>query len=108
MKKNNLIALIIVSVLAIGIMLWKSGVFAKSGKKESEETDNGGSSSSYGYTAVPNIQSGAASVDYDETARPSVSGLSISRIPRSDSYDSHITTLNSPEMIAVNYGKQKR
>ena len=102
MKNKNLIALIIVSVLAIGILLWKSGVFAKSGKKENDNDEDGQVSvQGVSFSRIP--QNGAY-VELNTTTP------SIARLPRNESYTNlnHLTTLNSPETIAVNYGKQKR
>jgi len=106
MKKNNLIALIVVSVVVIGILLWKSGVFGKSVKKESNEEATGesgygiyvGSGSQMVNDVVPDVVSGDTSVTVVPLPYVStpVNGLD------------KIQTLNSPEMISVNYGKRKR
>lgn len=109
MKKNNLIALIIVSVIAIVIILWKSGVFSRSGKKETSDNDVNGNTS--GPLAFPSSPYYPARQSYEVPASPSVND-SAAKIPepmvRDSRYDSRISTLNSPEMLLVNQNKKSR
>ncbi len=107
MKKNNLIALIVLCVFAVALLLWKSGVFKKSGKKEDSSGDNENAGSTYvSGLSVSRVPQNADSADLYQP-KPSVSGVSIPRISRNESYDANLSTLNSPEML-VNYGKLKR